>query len=212
MSDAAQGPGWWQASDGKWYPPEPAQGPPRPQVQPAAQKKGGCLRRVGIAALVIVGLIAVAAILAALGGGGSSKPKATPGGGSQRVYALGQTAHTGAFDVTLDTVQNPYTPTNRFEAAPAGQHLVGVELTVRNTTNTQQPLSTLLGAEVTDSQSRPWSITIAGTDKPQLDGEVPANDSRRGWIFFKVDDSATGLKLRLKGNLTATGSLFDLGG
>lgn len=26
MSDAPQGPGWWQASDGKWYPPEAAQG------------------------------------------------------------------------------------------------------------------------------------------------------------------------------------------
>ena len=22
MSDTSQGPGWWQASDGKWYPPE----------------------------------------------------------------------------------------------------------------------------------------------------------------------------------------------
>src|SRR5665213_4502909 len=22
MSDTAQGPGWWQASDGKWYPPD----------------------------------------------------------------------------------------------------------------------------------------------------------------------------------------------
>ena len=22
MSDSSQGPGWWQASDGKWYPPE----------------------------------------------------------------------------------------------------------------------------------------------------------------------------------------------
>src|ERR1700693_3519122 len=26
MSDFAQGPGWWQASDGKWYPPEQAAG------------------------------------------------------------------------------------------------------------------------------------------------------------------------------------------
>lgn len=26
MSDSSQGPGWWQASDGKWYPPEQAPG------------------------------------------------------------------------------------------------------------------------------------------------------------------------------------------
>jgi hypothetical protein len=33
MSDAPQGPGWWLASDGKWYPPELA---PQPQPQATA--------------------------------------------------------------------------------------------------------------------------------------------------------------------------------
>jgi len=36
VSDASQGPGWWQASDGKWYPPEQA-----PGAQPAASGGGG---------------------------------------------------------------------------------------------------------------------------------------------------------------------------
>jgi uncharacterized RDD family membrane protein YckC len=30
MSDTSQGPGWWQASDGKWYPPEQSPGGPTP--------------------------------------------------------------------------------------------------------------------------------------------------------------------------------------
>ncbi len=39
MSDTPQGPGWWQASDGQWYPPEqapaqPATPPPAPSVPP----------------------------------------------------------------------------------------------------------------------------------------------------------------------------------
>ena len=34
MSDASQGPGWWQASDGKWYPPEQA-----PRTQPARREE-----------------------------------------------------------------------------------------------------------------------------------------------------------------------------
>jgi uncharacterized protein DUF4190 len=39
MSDTSQGPGWWLASDGKWYPPElwagpPSAGPPAPQSIP----------------------------------------------------------------------------------------------------------------------------------------------------------------------------------
>ncbi|MEL7210318.1 MAG: YbjQ family protein, partial [Actinomycetota bacterium] len=39
MSDTAQGPDWWQASDGKWYPPQPAApAPQQPQPAPAAQQ------------------------------------------------------------------------------------------------------------------------------------------------------------------------------
>lgn len=40
MSDTSQGPGWWQASDGKWYPPEQA---PGAAPQPAQQPVGGRL-------------------------------------------------------------------------------------------------------------------------------------------------------------------------
>ena len=38
MSDESQGPGWWLASDGKWYPPELAPGatpPPAPETPPS---------------------------------------------------------------------------------------------------------------------------------------------------------------------------------
>ncbi|MEJ5255891.1 MAG: hypothetical protein WHS89_11115 [Acidimicrobiales bacterium] len=40
MSDTPQGPGWWQASDGKWYPPEQAPGA-QPASTPAAAGTGG---------------------------------------------------------------------------------------------------------------------------------------------------------------------------
>jgi hypothetical protein len=31
-ADSSQGPGWWQASDGKWYPPEKGPEPPPPPI------------------------------------------------------------------------------------------------------------------------------------------------------------------------------------
>jgi hypothetical protein len=45
MSDTSQGPGWWLASDGKWYPPElwtgpPGTGPAAPTVAPAQPAYG----------------------------------------------------------------------------------------------------------------------------------------------------------------------------
>src|SRR5437870_1630467 len=39
MSDQPQGPGWWQASDGQWYPPEKA--PWAPPPPPAASAPTG---------------------------------------------------------------------------------------------------------------------------------------------------------------------------
>src|ERR1700722_4019262 len=39
MSDTSQGPGWWLASDGKWYPPEQWTGPPN--TNPLSSQTGG---------------------------------------------------------------------------------------------------------------------------------------------------------------------------
>lgn len=38
MSDVSQGPGWWLASDGKWYPPDQAP-PPPPPPSPSAGRR-----------------------------------------------------------------------------------------------------------------------------------------------------------------------------
>ncbi len=48
MSDSSQGPGWWQASDGKWYPPEQAPGA-------APQPAGGGGGRLDIGAALSYG-------------------------------------------------------------------------------------------------------------------------------------------------------------
>ena len=88
MSDSSQGPGWWQASDGKWYPPQPAASvappppppapppgpqwgaPPAPQwgAPPAAPPKKsnrGCLIALAVVGVVVaLGIVAVVLIIA----------------------------------------------------------------------------------------------------------------------------------------------------
>jgi hypothetical protein len=66
MSDSSQGPGWWQASDGKWYAPEAARAP---GVPPATAKKGGCLKW----ALIGGGALVLVIVIAAIAGGGGGK-------------------------------------------------------------------------------------------------------------------------------------------
>ncbi len=48
MSDVAQGDGWWQASDGKWYPPESAPAPPGPPAAPGVQGPIGRRENIGL--------------------------------------------------------------------------------------------------------------------------------------------------------------------
>lgn len=48
MSDTPGGPGWWQASDAKWYPPQPPRAAPPPPgpapvlAEPAKRRRFGC--------------------------------------------------------------------------------------------------------------------------------------------------------------------------
>jgi hypothetical protein len=111
MSDYSQGPGWWQASDGKWYPPDDAPPPaaPGPFTAPAAgappaygvpvaqqqQKNGLALAAmicgiVGLAGgLVTCGILAPVAIVAVvLGHIALGQIKKNPEQQASRSFAL----------------------------------------------------------------------------------------------------------------------------
>jgi len=64
MSDQSQGPGWWIASDGKWYPPESAPTTPQPVGPPPKPRRTGL-----IVALAVVVVVVVAGALLLLAGG-----------------------------------------------------------------------------------------------------------------------------------------------
>lgn len=92
MSDSSQGPGWWQASDGKWYPPGPGS-PPPPTPPPGYVPPGmgapyGAAPRtnsnavislvLGIAGLLLCGIFT--GIPAVIVGGKAKKDIAASGG------------------------------------------------------------------------------------------------------------------------------------
>jgi hypothetical protein len=180
--------------------------------------------------LIPLALVAVIALATAAGGGGGDDDKKTATSSAssdeenstteeasdsgnesgEDEHRVGDTAKSSDFELTLLTVEDPMVPTNDFEKPSDGMRFVAVEVEAKNVSDERQTLSTLLGAEIIDSQNQSWDIAIAGTDRPQLDGEVMPGQSRRGWIAFEVPADATGLKLRLKGSMTAAGALFVL--
>jgi hypothetical protein len=79
MSDSSQGPGWWLASDNKWYAPELRPATPGtvetvPRAHPSGYRTGTSRRKRMVVALVSAGLAVVLAVslLLALGGGPSN--------------------------------------------------------------------------------------------------------------------------------------------
>lgn len=108
MSDSPEGPNWWRATDGRWYPPELFTGPPelrpgatadhtsdgtapdetRPESRPEPAPGGGAARSRSLV-LVIAAVVVVVALAGAwvLFGGGDDtaddEPTASPGSTSE---------------------------------------------------------------------------------------------------------------------------------
>lgn len=101
-------PGWWQASDGQWY-------PPQGQAPPQAKKRSGCLTALGIGGAILGVLIIIGIIGAALGGrddDSGSDPTGqltpTPGPDAQREdkeAPLGQSVQLSGYTATVAKAQ-----------------------------------------------------------------------------------------------------------
>jgi hypothetical protein len=105
MSDVAQGPGWWLASDGKWYPPQNVPPPPPPPPfqaggpqpfmgQPGVQQPGWApsggfpvapppkSKKALVISLSAVVVVVLVVVLAAIGSNKSGNSAGSIGGGS----------------------------------------------------------------------------------------------------------------------------------
>ena len=116
MSDVSQGPGWWIASDGKWYAPEQAPAappapapPPVPTAgaqapaasMPAEQPKKPVYKRVWFWLLIIV-VLGVGGCTATLAAVGTAVDKAA----TTKHTVVYSVTGDGTADITWDTFQN----------------------------------------------------------------------------------------------------------
>jgi len=127
------------------------------------------------------------------------------------VHDVGDTAHTADLDVTVHGIQDPWVSSNEFDTPlDPNNRFVAVEMTLENTSDEQQSFSTLLQVELIDGQDRGWDVALAGYELPGLDTTLVEGQPRRGFVVFEVPPDATDLQVRVLGELTANGSLFDL--
>jgi len=211
MSDQAQGPGWYQAADGKWYPPQQQQYPPPPPgyvTQRQARRSGGCLKAIGVATIVFVALVVIVIIAAVATSSKKTSTTSSSGGTPAAPHAVGETAQTADFAVTLNSAQDPYVDPQT--SPPAGEHFVAVDVTIHNTSSKDLVVSSIVFFDLTAADGTVQKETIGPALAP-IDGTVAANDVRRGFVIFDVADTATKpLKLRVKGDITAGGVTYTI--
>lgn len=160
----------------------------------------------------VVGFLVVAVIvIAAMSGGGSDGAGGAGSSAAPVTMNLGQPAPSGPFEITVVSVQNPYKPTKEYglDTPPDGKKYVAFELAVKNVSDEMQVVSTLFGAELSDSLGQNYSEAFTGTDLPDLSGEAGPGETRRGWVLFEVPSNATGLQLKLRGGMTAQRLVFN---
>lgn len=199
----------------------PAQFAPAGAVPVAPPKKGGAAKvvipLVACLALAAVAIIAVVVVSASSDDDEADSPGITESSQGaaaaegEDTYAVGETAKTADLRVTVNTVEDPFVPTNEFDNPPEGQRFVGVEMTIDNAGDESAAFSSFGSVEVVDAENQAWDVAFTTSDQPSIDGDIPAGATRKGWLYLSVGEDATDLQLRVKGSFTANGAVFLLG-
>lgn len=232
MNGQQQASGWYPAPDqpgqqrywdGTTWTDNYAPLPQAPMPGPPA-KKGGA-KKLLIPLIACLGLAFVLVIgVAALGGDSDDEdagsnddsgettdaPSETSDAGED-VYSVGQTGKSSDLEITVLSVEDPYISENQFIEPEAGRRFVGVEMELTNTGDDTVSFSSLLSIEVSDKSGGAWDVTFVDSSQPDIGGDIPAGSTRNGWVYLSVGEDATDLLMRVKGSITATGSLFNLG-
>lgn len=126
------------------------------------------------------------------------------------VYKVGDTAKTGDFEVTVYGFKDPQTTTNQFDKAAAGNRYVSVDVQVANKGSSQQTFSSVLGFHLVDGANRQYDLEFTTVEPKAPDGQIPAGGAIRGLAVFEIPEGTTGMRLRVQGNITASGAFFNL--
>ena len=129
------------------------------------------------------------------------------------VYTVGESIELGDSVVTVNEVQ--VSQGGQFSSPQPGNEWLNLNITIQNTDNSQQYVTTLGQMFVRDAEGNSYQVAV--TDKVMespnnsLDGAIIANSKRSGWVGFEVPEGATGLQYQYNGSMWGGGTvLVDL--
>jgi hypothetical protein len=231
MSDQSQGPGWWMASDNRWYPPHlhpdyvappPPPGPASPAAltppasPPGKDPRSWARRNVAVLAAIAVGVVVVVALLA-----GTVATSDDDGPGGETAATLEPADRASGNDERAPTTST----TAVGDAAPKDSPLLYLSAPLDIPSGDPGELSVVLIGPVdrtsvpvvvrNRTKHRLWSIEVHGTARG-ADGGLLGSGSSQGfvpsvvepgeWAFGYVYFGFDGLPTDAQLDLTATGS------
>lgn len=83
-----------------------------------------------------------------------------------------------------------------------------VDVTVENTGDESETVSSLMMFKLFDSQGYNYTITIGPETQGSVDGEISAGRKLRGELAFEIPKDATGLELQIDPTLFGSGQII----
>ena len=146
-----------------------------------------------------------------MGDAGSTTASASA---APQTFKVGDQVKMGDSVLTVNKVS--VTQGGEFLKPDAGDEFVNLNITIQNTSNTSQYVTTLGQMFIKDSGGNSYQVTTTDVTEQNisndLDGQVIANSKRTGWVGFEVPAKDTGLTFQYQasefgGNTT----VVDLG-
>jgi hypothetical protein len=158
--------------------------------------------------------VVLAVALVALAASSTEEPSLVEGGTTSTGargepaddFAMGELIELGDFRLIVHDFTDPY-PDNSSTTSPSDDdRWVAVDAEVTNLEDEPVTLSATVEFEVQDSTFRGYNVIDTDESLPDLSGEIPAGESRRGTMVFEVSGASTGLRLSFAGDVFASGS------
>jgi hypothetical protein len=122
-------------------------------------------------------------------------------------FAIGDTIEIGDFRFVVYDFVDPF-PDNTDTTSPSeDDRWVAVDAALTNLDDDEVTVQETAVFEIQDSTYQGYNVIDTDENLPELGGDIPAGETRRGTLVFEVPAEATGLRLSFAGDVYASGSV-----
>lgn len=162
--------------------------------------------------LTIIGGVILIIILISASNSGTKKVGENPTTGStnetnnttgQQTYKIGDQIKIGNSIVTVNEIE--FSSGGAYTKPVAGNEWLNLNITIENTSNEQQYVTTLGQMFIKDGEGNSYQVAVTNKSLENpgfgLDGSIIAKSKRTGWVGFEIKKGVTGLQFQYNASM-----------